>query len=71
MALIGNDFITQIIDREFRCSECGITRPAGHPWLTSIRGKSIRKRVCSEECRLQFDDRFWQHQADKHVNWRR
>ena len=47
------------------CGECHQRYPAGHIWLVSIRKGKVMKRVCSEACRLEFDDRFWQDVADQ------
>ncbi len=63
MSAIGSDF--QRVKQEHRtiCSECGADIPAGGIALESIRGGKCRKRVCSEDCRLEFDNRYWQERA--------
>jgi hypothetical protein len=65
MALIGNDFIKRPATRSCYCSECGKKIRKGEPELVSIRRGKVRKRVCSEECRLEFDSAIWQEFADK------
>ena len=60
MTAIGSDFVKQIYCRSVRCGECGQKFPAGFTWLVSIRNGRIQKRVCGEECRLEFDNRYWQ-----------
>lgn len=62
--LIGNDFITVFAVRSCRCSECGKTIRKGEHCLESHRFGKLQKRVCSEDCRLAFDDHFWQGKAD-------
>ena len=62
--MIGSDFAWETFDRKRRCSECG-TR--GRRMLVSRRGpgpKQVKKIVCSEPCRLDFDDAYWQERAD-------
>jgi hypothetical protein len=63
---IGCDFVEQEVTRTAYCSECGMKIPAGAIALVSIglNGK-VAKRVCSEECRLEFDNAFWQEVARK------
>ena len=50
-----------------RCSECGTRILKGGPCLISRRLKregpgygKVMKKVCSQECRETFDDKFWQ-----------
>ena len=57
---IGSDFIEQIGVRTRRCSECGKKVKAGEPMLVSIRFGKVQKCVCSEDCRLEFDNNYWQ-----------
>jgi len=61
---IGSDFESQVLDKTTRCSECGEPIYAGVPSLVSLRGGKVMKRVCSEECRLEFDNSFWQGVAE-------
>ena len=61
--LIGNDFITVFSVKVCRCSECGRRIAKGEHCLESHRFGKLQKRVCSEACRLTFDDRFWQGKA--------
>jgi hypothetical protein len=65
MALIGNDFITTTYLGKVRCSECGKVITAGQPVLVSQKNGKVRKRICGEECRLNFDARVWQQIARK------
>ena len=63
--VIGSDFVWEDSEKVRRCSECG-TR--GHRMLVSRRGpspKQVKKVVCSEPCRLAFDDAYWQDRADR------
>ena len=58
---IGSDFVLECSrPRKVWCSECGKPITQGVPALISVRGGKVQKRVCSEECRLDFDARFWQ-----------
>ena len=44
-----------------RCSECHETIRKDGPCLVSRNKKGrIKKKVCSQECRETFDDKFWQ-----------
>lgn len=63
--LIGSNFTTQISNGNVRCSECGERIPKGLECLVSIQNGRVQKRVCSESCRLDFDDRYWQEKADE------
>ena len=65
MALAGSDFVVELAPRGFRCSQCGLYFSKGHTVLVARRDGFGRKRVCSEECRLDFDDAFWQDRADR------
>ena len=62
---IGSDFVRRRYKRLSRCSECGVKIPANTVALISIRGGRVMKRVCGEDCRQEFDSRFWQAQAAK------
>lgn len=65
MNLIGSDFVPQTVKYVCNCSECGKTLSPGDTALVSIKKGKVRKRICSEECRLEFDARFWQAAALK------
>ena len=60
MALIGNDFVRVTLDKPKRCSECDAHIAKGETALISYRHGKTQKVVCGEDCRLAFDDRFWQ-----------
>jgi len=64
MPLLGSDFVemTSVVRR--RCSECGQAISVGGAMLASIRGGKVKKVVCSEACRQDFDARVWQEIAD-------
>jgi hypothetical protein len=64
MSLIGSraDFKKKIYEHSVRCSECG---RKGTEMLVSIRKGKVKKRICSEACRVAFDDRFWREKADR------
>jgi hypothetical protein len=69
MSLIGTaaSFKREVVAHDTKCGECGGVIRSGHSMLTARNphtGK-VAKRVCSHECRLDFDDRFWQDKADK------
>jgi len=69
--MIGSDFITKTYDHVVRCSECGKKILKGEQALVSIRDGEVKKRVCSESCRLTFDDRFWRHAAKRNERTRK
>ena len=48
-----------------RCSECRTLIAVGDKALVSMRGERVLKRVCGEDCRQAFEDRYWQRQADR------
>lgn len=56
-------FVESVTDYVRRCSECGEKIPKGNPALASIKNGKVRKVVCSENCRLEFDARFWENRA--------
>ena len=58
MTLIGSDFTEKTYGISKTCSECLRRFPPDHVWLVSIRNGRVRKRVCSEECRMKFDDEY-------------
>jgi hypothetical protein len=62
--MIGNDFIEWTQLKTSRCSECNKVMLAGTKALASIRKGRVQKKICSEECRLVFDDKFWQSVAE-------
>ena len=66
MALIGtlSNFVLYQCGRSSTCSECLKKIPAHSYVLTAFRGGRVVKRVCSDECRETFNDRFWQERAD-------
>jgi hypothetical protein len=57
---IGSDFTPIHAKLKRRCSECSTVIEKGGPALASIKDGKIRKVVCSEACRVEFDARFWQ-----------
>ena len=63
MSAIGSDFQRVKQEHSTICSECGSGIPAGGIALESVRDGKCHKRVCSEECRLEFDNRYWQERA--------
>lgn len=63
--MIGSDFGNEKFPVMKRCSECGEKIRAHTMCLVSRnRDGKNKKIVCSEHCRLDFDDRFWQGRAD-------
>lgn len=62
---IGSDFILRAAEYTTFCSECDRSIPKGELAFVSIRNGKIQKRVCSEDCRLEFDARYWQERAAK------
>ena len=63
--MIGSDFVEHVEPKLVYCSECGKKIRPGEKSLCSIRGTRVMKRVCSEKCRQDFDDSFWQNVADE------
>ncbi len=62
--MIGSDFVEHVSTRQRYCSECGVRIPAGIPAMVSIKNNRVRKVLClSEDCRVNFDDHFWQEVA--------
>ena len=53
------------VSRTSKCGECSKTIRVGSDSLVSRRYGKVQKRVCSEECRLTFDDRYWQERANE------
>lgn len=62
--MIGSDFVWEETPAGSRrqCSECGTRH---RKMLVSRRNGRVKKVVCSEECRVDFDDAYWQHRADQ------
>ena len=69
--MIGSDFKPKLYRKTIRCSECGLKFPAGSMMLVSEKSGKIKKVVCSEECRLDFDNKFWQAAATKNEGRKR
>lgn len=63
--MIGSDFVEHAETATVYCSECGKKIRPGESSLCSLRGGKVQKRVCSEKCRQDFDDAFWQSVADE------
>lgn len=68
---IGSDFVPEIATRRLRCSECRKVIDNGDQCLVSIKDGKVRKRVCGENCRLEFDARFWQAAARRNAAGRK
>lgn len=66
MNLIGSDFVKMVSDRRRRCSQCGGKIKKGDTCLLSIRGGKVKKIVCGESCRQEFDAEFWEAAAQRH-----
>jgi predicted nucleic acid-binding Zn ribbon protein len=64
---IGSDFVTVFARQHRRCSECSKVILKGESYLASIKDGKVKKTVCSEECRLEFDARFWQNAAKRNT----
>jgi len=60
---IGNDFTEEIAIRKCYCSECGEIIIKDQKCLVSIYRGKIQKRICGEDCRQNFDARFWMRRA--------
>lgn len=65
MGNIGNDFTEWTQTKTSRCSECNKIMPIGSKVMASIRNGRVQKKVCSDNCRLEFDARFWDEVASK------
>jgi hypothetical protein len=63
MSLIGSDFVKVKATKPCKCSECGAHIGFGDECLESVRMGRVQKRVCSEACRLEFDNNYWQARA--------
>ena len=66
MSLIGSasSFVLIRSGKSSKCSECQKEIPAHSYALVSHQQGRVVKRVCSDGCRVTFDDRFWQERAD-------
>jgi hypothetical protein len=69
--MIGNDFISEPAPYKLRCSECAKVINPGETCLVSRKDGKVKKRICGEECRLEFDNRFWQAAARRNARRRR
>lgn len=67
MSVLGASFVKQPAPRKVKCSECGHPIAEGQETLVSVYDGKVRKRVCSEDCRLKFDARIWQTIAKKNA----
>jgi hypothetical protein len=63
MSLIGSDFKKVTATNPCKCSECGVHIAPGVECLESFRMGRVQKRVCGEECRIEFDNNYWQERA--------
>lgn len=64
VAPVGSDFVEILCLAMRRCSECGRKIFKGETMLAAkTKDGTILKYVCSEDCRLEFDNRFWQERA--------
>jgi hypothetical protein len=59
-AMIGSDFVWIVNPYTRRCGECHKKVEKGERIMASIKGGKVKKYVCSEDCRLEFDNEFWQ-----------
>jgi hypothetical protein len=65
--MIGSDFQPRVYPHKVRCSECDHVILAGETALVSVREGKVRKIVCGEDCRQEFDARFWAEAARKNA----
>ena len=65
MALLGSkaSFVWEIAKRKRECSECRERIMLGQPFLISRRNGVVKKILCSDKCREEFDARYWDAQA--------
>jgi hypothetical protein len=68
--MIGCDFIQRTLDYTRHCGECGEKMPKGTIGLASIKNGVVKKWVCSENCRLDFDNELWQWIATRNAKRR-
>jgi len=59
-------FQSEKVHYERKCSECRKVIPGGTVSFASRIGPKVLKVVCSEDCRLDFDQRYWENIADAH-----
>lgn len=57
--MIGNDFVPKVFGKTVICSECNVAIPIGTEVLVSEKNGKVKKIVCGEECRKEFDHKFW------------
>lgn len=69
--MIGNDFKPKTYEKKVYCSECDGAIFPGDIALVSEKDGKVRKIVCSENCRQEFDARFWAEAAKKNSKRRR
>ena len=62
--MIGSDFKVEVNPHTRKCSECSGRIVKGAQMLVSKRYGKVQKCVCSEECRIAFDDDYWQERVD-------
>ena len=61
---VGSDFVEMVCAGTRNCSECHKKIFKGKKLLAAkTKDGTILKYVCSEDCRLEFDNRFWQERA--------
>jgi hypothetical protein len=68
--MIGNDFVPYLIKYARACGECDCKMPKGFTAMASIKDGKVKKIVCSETCRQEFDYRVWQAIAVKNARRR-
>jgi ribosomal protein L24E len=51
--------------RSHFCTECMKQIRPGEKGFVAFKGHAIAALVCSEKCRIDFDDRYWQERADE------
>jgi len=64
MSLIGNDFVIEPTPYQFRCAECHKKVRKGESCQVARRFGKVQKRLCAnKQCRVDFDDAYWQERA--------
>lgn len=63
--MIGSDFLPEIRPVTSQCSECGRWMYKAQEALVSRKNGKVKKVVCCEDCRLEFDARVWDTIATK------
>jgi hypothetical protein len=71
VSAIGSDFVSAKASYKGWCSECERVIEKGADCLVSLKNGKVRKRVCGEACRINFDARFWQAVARRNERHRR